>query len=305
MNTKSQMVPWYRTKHRFSHISTCAFERGSTVHEVYSKASVLGPLLFSLYIRDAPDVFSTDSQLFADDIASASLFNVVSTLNSDLDKLDQYLSRKGLLLNPSKTRFVVLRKPYHQLPEHCWLMCRGITISCSTQALGMTIGEHLTFAPYVNEVCAKAYAEVKHGRRNLSKVARRLFYLSVVQSTLEYASSAYVHCPTSILFQKLIVRSHLCMKKILNLDRLTPMSIVLKHGSLYSLEQRFDYKLIYLVYGCLNSLASPLLQEIFVLCSTSHHTHAITRGQVNLSLCLPHVSSNYGRRSISFLAASR
>ena len=140
------------------------------------------------------------------------------------------------------------------------------------------------------------------GRRNLSKVARRLFYLSIIQSTLEFASSAYVHCLISTLFQKLVVCSHLCMKKIFNLDRLTPTSVVLKHGSLYSLEQRFDYKLIHLVYRCLNSLASPLLQEIFVLRSTSHRTHAITRGQVNLSLCLPYVSSNYGKRSISFLA---
>ena len=260
----------------------------------------LGPwtTLFSLYIRDAPDVFSTDSQLFADDIAfytaNPSLSHVVSTLNSDLDKLDQYLSRKGLLLDPSKTRFMVLRKPCHQLSEHCRLTCRRtcITIYCCKQAkyLGVTIDEHLTFAPHVKEVCGKAYGKVstfKHGRRNLSKVARRLFYLSIVQSTLEFASSAYVHCLTSTLFQKLIVCSHLCMNKIFNLDRLTPTSVVLKHGFLYSLVQRFDYKLIYLVYRCLNSLASPLLQEIFVLRSTSHRTHAITRGQVNLSLCLP------------------
>ena len=83
------------------------------------QGSVLGPLLVSLHIRDAPDVFSTESQLFADDIdfytANPSLSNVVSTLNNDLDKLDQYLSGKGLLLNPSKTRFIVLRKPCHQL----------------------------------------------------------------------------------------------------------------------------------------------------------------------------------------------
>ena len=172
----------------------------------------------------------------------------------------------------------------------------------------MTIDEHLTFAPRVKEVCAKAYGKVstfKHGWRNLSKVARRLFYLSIVQSTLEFASSAHVHCLTSPLFQKLIVCSHLCMKKIFNLDRLTPTWVVLKHGSLYSLEQRFDYKLIYLVYRCLNSLASPVLQEIFVLRSTSHQMHAITRGQVNFSLCLPYVSSNYGKCSIYFLEAAR
>ena len=127
------------------------------------QGSVLGPLLFSLYIRDAPDVFSTDSQLFADNIAfytaNPSLSHVVSTLNNDLDKLDQYLSRKGLLLNPSKIRSMVLRKPCYQLSEHCRLTCRGITISYCKQAkyLGVTIAEHLTFAPHVKEVCAKAY----------------------------------------------------------------------------------------------------------------------------------------------------
>ena len=194
---------------------------------------------------------------FADDIAfytaNPTLSNVVSTLNNDLDELDQYLSRKGLLLNPSKTRFMVRRKPCHPLSKHCRLTCRGITISCCEQAnyLGVTIDEHLTFDPHVKEVCAKAYGKVstfKHGRHNLSKVARRLFYLSIVQSTFEFASSAYVHCLTSTLFQKLLVCSHLCMKKIFHLDHLTPLSprqsVVLKHGSLYSLEQRFDYKLI-------------------------------------------------------------
>ena len=133
----------------------------------------------------------------------------------------------------------------------------------------------------------------------------RLFYLSIVKSTLEFESSAYVHCLTFTLFQKLIVCSRLCMKKIFSLDRLTPTSVVLKHGSLYCLDQRFDNKLIYLVYRCLNSLTSPRLQDIFVVRSTSHRTHGITRVQFNLSLCLPYVSSNYGKRSISFLAAAR
>ena len=234
-------------------------------------------------------MFSTGSQSFADDItsytANPTLSNIVSTLNIDLDKLDQYLSRKELLLNPSKTRFIVLRKPCHQLSKYCRLTCRGITISCCEQAmyLGVTIDEHLIFALHVKEVCAKAYGKVstfKQGRHNLSKMACRLFYLSIVQSTLEFASSAYVNCLTSTLFQKLIVCSHLCMKKIFNLDRLTPTSVVLKHGSLSSLEQRFDYKLMYLVYRCLNSSASPLLQEI--LFYLARHTERMPSCEVKL-----------------------
>ena len=179
---------------------------------------------------------------------------------------------------------MVLRKPCHQLSKHCRLTCRGITISCckQTKYLDVTIDEHLTFAPHVKEVCAKAHGKVstfKHGRRTLSKVARRLFYLSIIQST-RVASSAYVHCLTSILFQKLIVCSHLCMKKTFNLDCLTPTSVVLQHGSLSSLEQRFDYKLIYLVYRCLNSLASPLLQEI--LFYVARHTERMPSHEVKL-----------------------
>ena len=162
--------------------------------------------------------------------ANPSLSHVVSSLNNNLEKLDQYLSRKLLLLNPSKTRFMILRKPCHRLSEHYRVTCRGITISCCKQAkyLGVTIDEHLTFAPHVKEVCAKAYGKAstfQQGRHNLSKVACRLNYLSIVQSTLEFASSAYVHCVTSTLFQKLIVCSHLCMRKIFNLDRLTPRQL--------------------------------------------------------------------------------
>ena len=180
---------------------------------------------------------------------------------------------------------MVLRKPYHQLSKYCRLTCRGIIISCCVQAkyLGVTIDEHLTFAPHVKEVFTKTYGKVstfKHGRHNLSKVARRLYCLSIVQSTIEFARSAYVNCLTSTLFQKRIPFSHLCMKKIFNLDRLTPTLVVLKHGSLYSLEQRFDYKLMYLVYRCLNSLASPLLQEI--LFYLARHTERMPSRVVKL-----------------------
>ena len=138
-------------------------------------------------------------------------------------------------------------------------------------------------------------------------MARRLFYLSIVQSTLEFASSAYVHCLTSTLFQKLIVCSHLCMKKIFNLNHLNPTSIVLKHGSLYSLEQRFDYQLINLVYRCLNSLASPFCRRF--LFYVAHHTERTPSHEVKLMhhyVCPMYPQTmRMSKRSISLPAAAR
>ena len=105
----------------------------------------------------------------------------------------------------------------------------------------------------------------RHGRRNLSHAARRMFYLSVLQSTLDYASSAYCHCLSQSLYNRLVVCSHNAMKKTFGMDRCTPTDLVLRSCKLYSLELRINLKLYVFVYRCISQLASPLLQKLFVL----------------------------------------
>ena len=132
-------------------MALCDNDRQSRIHEknafIINAISLLGCFMTS-----------TDRQLFADDTAfyttSPSLSNVVSILNNDLDKLDQHLSGKGLFLNPSRTRFVVLRKPCHQLPEHYRLTCRGITISCCERARHLAWCDHRR-APYIGSTCKR------------------------------------------------------------------------------------------------------------------------------------------------------
>ena len=54
----------------------------------------------------------------------------------------------------------------------------------------------LTFADQVDHVradIARKLAAFRRGRNSLDSKARRAFYLSVIQSKLEYASNAYVH----------------------------------------------------------------------------------------------------------------
>ena len=71
------------------------------------QGSVLGPVLFSLYVRGLPSCVNNSTVLqFADDVnmyaAGDSAEEVIGTLNGDLLKLSAYLKGKRMALNPAK-----------------------------------------------------------------------------------------------------------------------------------------------------------------------------------------------------------
>ena len=186
-----------------------------------------------------------------------------------------------------------------------------LTCTCTKiwKYLGLLIDEHLTFQPQVEKVCGAVFGKIaafRHGRKNLTPEAKRTFYLSIVQSTLDYASNAYLHCLSATLFNKIVTVSHIAMKKVFGFDRMMSTEIVLRKYHLYSFEQRTNLKLYVFVYRCLTPhLASPLLQSLFQLRAAVPGHQARTRGQAQRALVLPPVSTQYGMRSISFLAADR
>ena len=137
----------------------------------------------------------------------------------------------------------------------------------------------------------------------MSHTARRMFYISVIQTSLTSASVAYVHSLTQHLYDRIIIKSHLAMKTVFGLHRRTPTAFVLSHAKLSPIELRYNFKLSLFTYRCLNRLSSTLLQSLFVLRTNTTHTDRITRGQMHAMLTTPH--SRYGIFSLSFLAADR
>ena len=103
---------------------------------------------------------------------------------------------------------------------------------------------------------------------------------------------------------------HVAMKRVFGLDRTTLTELVLRLYimlyHLYSLEQHISLKLYVFVYRCLaQHLASPLLQSLYQLRATAPGHQACTQGKAQRALVLPLVYTQYGMRSISFLAAAR
>ena len=67
-----------------------------------------------------------------------------------------------------------------------------------------------------------------------------MFYLSVIQTSLTYASVAYVYSLSQLLYNHLGIKSHLAMKTVFGLDRRTPTTVVLAHTKLYPIELRSE-----------------------------------------------------------------
>ena len=260
---------------------------------------VLGPVLFSLYVRGLPSCVDNSTVLqFADDVnmyaAGDSAEEVIGTLNGDLLKLSAYLKGKRMALNPAKTKFLLPHRQTAAVPGSASVVIDGIHVlrAQSARYPGIVIDEHLTFGSpidsLINSLINRKLGAYRMSRYLLPFHARRSFYLSVIQSSLEYASSAYVHTLSSYYFNKYVRLFNRRLGKVFGFDNFTSASHILSLYNLSHISVRVNLKLFILELRSVHSgTCSSLLQEICHTRSSSGHTTAVTRSQISFTLALP------------------
>ncbi len=158
------------------------------------QGTVMGPLLFLLYINDLPGHVTSTVRLFADDcLLYRPLIRTPDDqvkLQQDLHALTTWATIWGMKFNPSKCHILTMCKNV-RLPVQIYSLCE-----CALSHVPDTryLEEDLHWHKHINSLTANASRTLGFLRRNLRDCPRelkQLAYFSLVRSRLEYASVAW------------------------------------------------------------------------------------------------------------------
>ena len=268
------------------------------------QGSILGPLLFILYINDIVNVSDKLKLiLFADDTSVFMSFNDTHNMQlkfaHELNKLVDWFHVNKLILNQNKTNFMIFTNRHVNVNNVAInVKDKQIQRVSSTTFLGVAIDDKLSWNDHIGIVCNKVSKNlaVLNKMKSFHKNILRMLYNALIAPHLNYCLPIWGNSSDR--------NNHILFKLQKRAVRIISHSPYRAHTKplfsrlhIFNIYEMFKFQVAIFMYSCHNNQLPVSLLECFRL-NKSIHEHN-TRSANNFHL--PHVRTSLHKKSLFFI----
>ena len=276
------------------------------------QGSILGPILFNIYVNDLPTIPQNSiSKMYVDDNKLSLTFPVqqcesaIAKMNNDLCRIRDWCFDNRLLLNASKTKLMVFgsRHMISKVPDfRLSLLGKELIPVQSAKDLGVTFDPSLSFDCHIVKTvssCMSSLAQINRVKHVLDKSLLTLIIRSIVFSKLYYCSSVWANITASNISKLQAVQNFAAriIMKSRKFDHITPL---LNELHWIPVKLHLLYRDAVLTFKCLNGTTPESLSQQFV--RRADISGRCTRN--SNSLDIPFFKSATGQRTYHYRAVS-
>ena len=241
------------------------------------QGSVLGPVLFTVYTSSLAlilDNHSVQYHFYADDTSLYLTFNLneidsaITRMEKCIGDVKKWMAAKHLKMNDSKSNFIIIasKRMLKTLPSKPDLKIGSVILKSedAVKSLGVFIDQYISMETHISNTCRIAFyhlCNIGRIRKFLTNESCEQLIHCFITSRIDYCNALFYDLPKRLLKKLQGIQN--CAARILTFtkryEHITPVLIQLHWLPVVF---RIRFKILLLVYKCLNGLAPEYLTEL-------------------------------------------